>query len=377
MFSSMILNDAFASKFWRKKVYYHANALSASLIEAFDIAFLEKRLSNKQYLKRNDAMLRSSELDKPIYVSTFEQIKKGWHDGKTFQIYCFDKELPYENEIYKFAGQLERYLLHPLEAISLFISPPNSKAIKLHCDTREIFTLQIAGSKIWNFPDYKIHNKKAERVVTLSKGDLLYIPAKLNHEVHAHDSFSISLALVFRPLRFDKLIQFVTTKQLHEKLSALTLPILDQEDDTKILENEIDNFLNEIKTHVNNLTLDTIVKKLSINALSCVSAEPVHFYEDFTVSANFKVNNAIKYEIVREDNTATLYLYGGKRISFHANYSDILSSILCGKTTISLTKILQTRNLSSCQAKEIELLLHKLWASNVLIQESSCIQAEV
>lgn len=100
---------------------------------------------------------------------------------------------------------------------NLYYSPPNARSSGLHYDTKDIFAVQLRGSKNWQVeqgkrkypslwwdrpgnphmpppaPSQYLHH-------IVRRGDLLYIPAGHWHEAAAGDDGSIHVSIGFRPM---------------------------------------------------------------------------------------------------------------------------------------------------------------------------------
>jgi len=111
---------------------------------------------------------------------------------------------------------LELAFAAPVSA-NLYYSPPNARSSGLHYDTKDIFAVQLGGSKNWQVeqgkrkypslwwdrpgnprmpppdPSQYLHH-------TVRRGDLLYIPAGHWHEAAAGDGGSIHVSIGFRPM---------------------------------------------------------------------------------------------------------------------------------------------------------------------------------
>jgi ribosomal protein L16 Arg81 hydroxylase len=70
-----------------------------------------------------------------------------------------------------------------------YITPPGARGFARHADSHEVFVLQIAGSKRWN---YQMPGDSA-RDIEVSEGDLLYLPMGVKH--HASTDITISVHL--------------------------------------------------------------------------------------------------------------------------------------------------------------------------------------
>lgn len=99
---------------------------------------------------------------------------------------------------------------------NVYFTPAASQAFNRHVDPQDTFILQIEGSKIWRLfrPTYKypINHRQSQNVNSelvnatqtnefkLKKGDLLYVPRGIPHEVFTTDENSLHITLTIESL---------------------------------------------------------------------------------------------------------------------------------------------------------------------------------
>ena len=100
---------------------------------------------------------------------------------------------------------------------NLYYSPPGARSSGLHYDTKDIFAVQLSGSKNWQveqgkrkYPSFwwdrpgnpHMPPPEPSRYLrhTVRRGDLLYIPAGHWHEAAAGEDGSIHVSIGFRPM---------------------------------------------------------------------------------------------------------------------------------------------------------------------------------
>lgn len=129
---------------------------------------------------------------------------------------------------------------------NLYASPVGQQGYKIHYDTHDVFILQAEGKKEWHvFPPtldqplyfQKIHGVspppagKDEFVVTLDKGDLLYIPKGHWHYAIANDRPSLHLTLAwFTRTGIDLLIWLVDELRDTVSVRQEIFPPLDEQE---------------------------------------------------------------------------------------------------------------------------------------------------
>jgi quercetin dioxygenase-like cupin family protein len=75
--------------------------------------------------------------------------------------------------------------------VNVYITPPGSRALDRHTDPHHVFVLQIVGSKSW-----EVGGQDANvQALTLTPGDVLYMPPGVHHLVESRDDWSIHLTL--------------------------------------------------------------------------------------------------------------------------------------------------------------------------------------
>jgi hypothetical protein len=111
---------------------------------------------------------------------------------------------------------LELAFAAPVSA-NLYYSPPDARSSGLHYDTKDIFAVQLGGSKNWQvehgkrkYPSLWWDRPGNPRMPppdpsqylhrTVRQGDLLYIPAGHWHEAAAGEEGSIHVSIGFRPM---------------------------------------------------------------------------------------------------------------------------------------------------------------------------------
>ena len=131
---------------------------------------------------------------------------------------------------------LAEELAVPVNAV-LFITPPGKQGLHLHLDNKDVFALQLAGSKSWTVHAQRRPVPRESGVIleeldeesattwNLGVGDCLYIPAGAPHSATAvPGQLSIHLSFAGRPLYWSDLIESVVGNVLGESQFLGTVP---------------------------------------------------------------------------------------------------------------------------------------------------------
>lgn len=219
------------------------------------------------YIPRNrpnayESVLTFSEFDKIVTVLTHSQIRLV--QGRNYvdpQLYDFGRDkqnmIRYFNSGYSIIYDRLDQNCEPLKNLcqevsnffkfskrvyaNVYLSPASSMAFKRHSDWQDVFVLQIQGRKVWKLfePVFKypandlqtqmaaegMNNAKLLTELTLSPGDLLYVPRGFPHEVQTvgEDSLHISLS-VESVTKFDVMYGFLTDLAEKDYRLRETLP---------------------------------------------------------------------------------------------------------------------------------------------------------
>jgi hypothetical protein len=212
----LFLNEFYGNKHLyisRNDIEFYKSIFS---IERYDSLINENIFSSK-FLKISKL---NSNLDKSLY-SVYDSINKEHQiniakslelflDGYTIVI---DEVSQYDRNILDLEIDLSNNLKF-VQNISTnsYLTPKESQAFPLHYDVQDVFILQIYGSKKWQiFPDsynpkpldfsyeYLLDEIKEQNLegttLTLTQGDLLYLPRGMSHEVSTNLEASLHLTI--------------------------------------------------------------------------------------------------------------------------------------------------------------------------------------
>jgi ribosomal protein L16 Arg81 hydroxylase len=107
-------------------------------------------------------------------------------------------------------------------SVNAYITPPSAIGFSAHYDRHDVFILQIAGSKAWTVgraPEIQLPNERQARLqgtplkslkrnamrITLSRGDLLYIPRGIVHKAETTKEYSIHLTIGVTPCNWGQI----------------------------------------------------------------------------------------------------------------------------------------------------------------------------
>jgi lysine-specific demethylase/histidyl-hydroxylase NO66 len=96
-----------------------------------------------------------------------------------------------------FLDELRSQSRHQCRA-NAYLTPPGSSGFSSHRDRHDVFIAQLAGSKEWTIDGRKM---------TLEPGDVVYMPAGVEHCAAARDSMSLHLTIGVFPTRMDVVVE--------------------------------------------------------------------------------------------------------------------------------------------------------------------------
>jgi hypothetical protein len=129
--------------------------------------------------------------------------------GHTLMLHACDQWLP---DLAAAANSVREYLRHPVLA-TLFLTPGDEVGLAVHSDPFDSFVVQLHGSKSWNIYDRLPNGVPFGMVereligepqlrVTLTAGDVLFLPRGCPHEAHADDmSLHVTLGILRMTVR--------------------------------------------------------------------------------------------------------------------------------------------------------------------------------
>jgi lysine-specific demethylase/histidyl-hydroxylase NO66 len=111
--------------------------------------------------------------------------------------------------------RLERELSHPVQA-NAYLTPAGASGLARHADDHDVLVLQLTGRKAW---DVAILGG-----ITMTAGDVLYLPAGTEHAATAQDDMSLHLTLGIHRVTYAQVVQRALRQVEGAELTA-PLPI--------------------------------------------------------------------------------------------------------------------------------------------------------
>ncbi|MCZ0963503.1 JmjC domain-containing protein [Paracoccus benzoatiresistens] len=208
---------AYVRESWTQALWLGAASKPLARDMELSLAEIDQVLSRPIVYRSNIVLLRSADGKSNRPSQSWADALRGMEDGLSLQVRNLELFLSSENAIVRLASAIERGTRAKLDSITLFVSPENAQAIKAHADPTEIVTLQIRGEKKWRF-------EGGERTIILQPGDLMYVPAGLQHEVVAGNALSVSAALVFETPTVRNLLDLVANQEPLKSILTRRLP---------------------------------------------------------------------------------------------------------------------------------------------------------
>ena len=200
--------DNFFSVYWEKKPLHIARSNNDLFKRLISTNALEQLLCTQDLQFPTVQVTKSKE---PIAVSDYTDDSKNILPSRIFDHYkngatvVFSHAQRYVNELANLCKRTQKDL-QMLAQTNVYLSPPGKQGFNAHYDSHDVFILQIAGKKTFNFYGggvaFPTHLEKFDASVTqageltetveLSAGDTLYIPRGFMHDAVA-DSAESSL----------------------------------------------------------------------------------------------------------------------------------------------------------------------------------------
>ncbi len=215
-----------------RELVFRPNALSPEAAQGLlDVTDVEALVHTRGVTTRQQIGTRHRDATMVRSLRSPGELYERLTEGASLQLRHLEGILAPSAPLSRAAQALEHALQHPLDSVSCFLTPPGSATLGLHHDATEIVTIQVRGTKRWRLyhrvwsPESGTHAADEvdapEVELTLAPGDILYTPGGLIHEVEAADELSMSVTIVFAPLRWNILLNVLTER------AARLAPLLD------------------------------------------------------------------------------------------------------------------------------------------------------
>jgi ribosomal protein L16 Arg81 hydroxylase len=314
-----ISKSDFATTYWAQRAFYNKEAIDKRLLTFLDPrSDLSNQLNNPQALLTLESQLRTSSTKRLIKDQS--DIITGLRKGETFQVRLLQTLLSPRHPLLILARELEAFLDHPLDSISLFVSPPNSQAIAKHFDRTEIFTLQLEGTKTW-----AIYTSTGQIQLEITAGDLLYVPAGTLHEVTSMSASSISIAIVFRAIRLESaIIEYVRQALSADTLAQQTLPIFK---DSIKYEASIRSLIQKLQ-EIDKESLQKSARNFRLIHTKAAGIDLSDNWWQGDLTMDLEINPYCQFLFEIKNESATISLESGAKLIFPQFVTSLLASLL-------------------------------------------------
>lgn len=180
-------------------------------------------------------MLRHEEAGRNNYARNMNNLLSGLDEGQSIHVRHMERILDNRHPLVRLFFQIQEENAYVADSISCFISPPGGKALSIHHDETDIFTLQLRGNKKWELFErvvsqvpatYMASEVKKQQEFVASAGDFFYLPKGTIHNVCSLDNTSVSIAFIYKPLTYKTVVMELVSQfmDLHS-LGAENLPL--------------------------------------------------------------------------------------------------------------------------------------------------------
>ncbi|WNJ16379.1 JmjC domain-containing protein [Pontibacter sp. G13] len=174
----------------------------------------------------------------PLNPSKFEELDGSLNLNQLYAAYA-DGYTVVVNEIQRFWSPLRKLCQAVSDTLShqtvanLYLTPKGQQALKPHHDSHDVFVIQVHGQKHWRIYDpvveTPLHNSFQpifsresllnEREITLSAGDVMYMPRGVPHDAYTTDQSSLHLTIGVHPAQWLDLIMSALQLQAQSQIS--------------------------------------------------------------------------------------------------------------------------------------------------------------
>lgn len=277
--------ERFKNNYWEKK-YYHIKRVNTDFYNSiFNIKNVDEILDKSRPSGGNLRVIKNQE---PLPANKYEnqdgslnlnQLYTAYADGYTLVINKIER---FWQPLQVLCSNMQAALNHKV-VVNMYLTPKNQKALATHYDTHDVFVLQIHGKKHWKLynadyktpilnsfqPIFKSEQLSGEKNITVSAGDLLYIPRGVPHEAVTNDESSLHLTIGVYPVQWmdfaSKSIHHLAYSNL-EFRQALPLGFLNTE-------NQSPEFRQELKDKLKRLLIEAVKNADLDGALQFVAEE--------------------------------------------------------------------------------------------------------
>ena len=220
---------------------------------------------------------------------------------------------------------------------NLYLTPPNAQGLSLHYDTHDVFILQVEGKKHWKIyePWVKLpldtmaetipYTYEGEQIqeLTLSPGDMLYLPRGMVHMAEATEETSLHLTLgvmVYTWKKFLESVLDIASKKENGLYLRKSLPVaVTWSDGSYEVSEQLESIVQKL---VAGLHTNEALKNLTQSLLDIMEPIPEidHSFRDFTreevnLQTSVKKSTGTLCKVFEDDNNITLYCTSGSGFS--------------------------------------------------------------
>jgi hypothetical protein len=254
------------------------------------------------------------------------------------------------------AREMESTLQHPLNSLSCYITPAGAVGLGPHHDETEIFTLQIEGTKRWQLFHHVVSTEPAmyERSglgdpsleLTMSPGDLLYVPSGWVHDV-ASDDISFSITIVFDPFRWTAVLDALGERLTDVAPLTETLPIGIALGGGAQAEfrHQLDLCLDVIRNELDNFESSQLVDTLASGLLRRMIMPPGHAVSDMlrlkrmTLDTLVARRRGVACHVTRRGNAVAIMLPGGQIINLSSQAETAFLTIMASQAPFRVADV--------------------------------------
>ena len=186
--------------------------------------------------------------------------------------------------------------------------------------------MQIEGNKHWYYPN---GTELLQDIMTRS--DMLYVPAHTRHKVVTGEGYSISLAFIYKPIRYQDIANELLFSKDINQIFYGTLPVYANISlNNEALMNNVEQISESLLSVLNDKAFRNNYIKLAQNKmLSAISsARKSLFAKKIDRDSVWKVNANINYVLESVDKRIILSVQGGFKIEFSDSVENLLRQIL-------------------------------------------------